>query len=200
MESKSNEAIPSLAEKSPAATAVTTTTSKIRKKNVQFVTPLVTATIECSTDYDRTAVPIDIFHCDVCGMTIPAGIRGFEPYATCEICHNSPESDGFDLCGACCGTNAILQLCQQHYLTMDDVAMDFEKDRPTILVERHHPHELVVIDRKAQVLWANNNNIANNADNNEVGDHTPKRGKRSPRKTPRSMSPRKKSKSSPIPY
>jgi hypothetical protein len=117
-------------------------TKKKRQKSVQFPSSpqlLVTQShrVPPNAEYDRSAVPIDIFSCDICHAVIPSGIRGFEPYATCPTCQ-----EGFDVCGVCCGFS-----CRSG------------SNRPsppsTIVRLKWHPHELTVIDRQAEVAWAN---------------------------------------------
>ena len=109
-------------------------------KSVSFSQALVTETKEVPS-YDRTAVPCDIFSCDVCGLRIPSGIRGFEPYGTCAMCE-----DGFDVCGACCGMFKILQLCSTKFTP--------GQTRPTLHVAQHK-HPLHLVDWGSEVRWAN---------------------------------------------
>lgn len=118
------------------------------KKRVQFSSNLILETKEAPI-YERTAVQVDLFSCDVCSIQIPAGMKGFEPYGTCEVC-----VDGFDACGACCGTEALMHICQT------TVFSPSKQVKPTIR-SKCHDHLLTVVDRKAEVAWANNNNRSN---------------------------------------
>ena len=126
----------------------TATTKKLqhqlpKKKRVNFIEELVTVTTTAD-GYDRTAVPPDIFSCDVCSTRIPCGIRGFEPYATCETC---PE--GFDICLMCCGADKLHKKCQQQPIFCPN-----DKKKLTIKV-KDHKHKLAVVDRGIEVVWAN---------------------------------------------
>ena len=135
-------------------------------KHARFSSELAIAE---APDYDRTACLSDIFNCDVCGIRIPAGIKGFEPYGTCRIC-----PDGFDACGACCGTKALMRICNETAFTPDA--------RPQTMRSKCHKHVLVVVDRRAEILWANSSSQI----------EKPKNGKRS--RGSRSSSPRKTAK------
>jgi hypothetical protein len=137
-----------------------------KSRRVHFSTALVTK-LEQAPDYDRTACESDIFSCDLCGIQIPAGMKGFEPYVTCSVCE-----DGFDACGACCGTEALMRLCHQNIFSPNTT-------RPTIR-SRCHEHILQVVDRKGEILWAN-----------DFGELDSSYGKKRERK----RSPRGKSKS-----
>ena len=113
-------------------------------KQVSFSREVVSGTTQVPS-YDRKAVPSDSFSCDVCSVRIPSGIRGYEPYGTCGICE-----DGFDVCGACCGTAKIMRLCGPFVPGTI---------QPTLRLA-NHPHDLQVIDRAAEVRWANGDSLA----------------------------------------
>ena len=138
------------------------------RRRVHFSGEVLTAE---APDYDRTACETDIFSCDNCGVQIPGGMKGFEPYGTCVIC-----TDGFDACGACCGTKEIMKICH---------AIPFSPDTKPTIRSKCHKHPLKVVDRKAEIMWANSN---------EVGEkiRIPSWGKRLRRN--RSASPRKRAK------
>ena len=125
----------------PATTKILPVPPTIERSQIKQVTfsPEVVTTQVPS--YDRKAVPSDSFSCDVCSVRIPSGIRGFEPYGTCPVCE-----DGFDVCGACCGTANILEMCGPFVPGATP---------PTLRVRHHHPHNLQVVDRAAEVRWAN---------------------------------------------
>lgn len=150
------------------------------KKRVRFSSLLISYTAVASSLYDRTAVESDVFSCDVCGIQIPAGMKGFEPYGTCPLC-----PDGFDACGACCGTAALMALCRSTPYP----------SQATMEVSCHE-HALRVVDRKAEIDWANGNAVGG-AKQSSPKKRTPtKKGgtKRSPRsrsKSPRSNKRRK---------
>jgi hypothetical protein len=149
---------------------------KKKKRTVQFPSSpqqLVTQSHcvpSAKSWYDRTAVPTDIFTCDVCHADIAAGIRGFEPYATCPTCQKE-DGDGFDVCGVCCGGIEVMmtyrrqQECTSSSLSKegdnnDDIETGDIRSRPTppppqTIRLKCHPHELTVIDRQAEVAWAN---------------------------------------------
>ena len=126
------------------ATAVPQTRTAAKKvKLVSFSADLVSGVTQ-ALQYDRTALPSDIFSCDVCSLRIPCGIRGYEPYGTCAICE-----DGFDVCGSCCGAEEIMQHCSTPFVP--------GKFRPKLRIPQHHQHDLHVIDRAAEIRWANEN-------------------------------------------
>lgn len=161
----------------PTAAKVATATTKMRKnKTVSFSTTLIAGTAEVPA-YDRTAVPSDIFTCDICGLRIPAGFRGFEPYATCDVCE-----DGFDVCGSCCGTSEIMKLC---YLattkttTKNRIPGDL---RPTMRVEHHKEHPLQVVDRSAEVVWANGGSFVDKCVDESKKSHRPRARSKTPKK------------------
>ena len=113
-----------------------------QQRKVHFACNLVDKTVE-APDYNRTSVLNDIYSCDVCGIRIPGGIKGYEPFATCATCH-----DGFDVCGKCCGIESIMTICQTTIFSPESDAT------PTIRV-KHHAHDLHVVNRSAEILWAN---------------------------------------------
>jgi hypothetical protein len=123
---------------------------KRQQKQVQFYASLVDKTME-APDYDRTAVLNDTFTCDICGIRIPCGIKGYEPFATCAIC-----DDGYDVCGQCCGVESILTLCRKTVFSP-------EMDNPGMLLRiDDHPHDLQVVDRSAEIVWANDGAVYSN--------------------------------------
>jgi len=140
----------------PAPIASTTVTTKT-KKVVSF-SPTLTET-HPAPDYDRTGIPTDSICCDVCGGRIPGGIRGYEVYGTCLIC-NTANGEGYDVCGPCCGTTKIVTLCQTKH-TFLPPPLDQQQQQqqqycwPLRIKIKHHQHALHVVDRGAEVLWAN---------------------------------------------
>ena len=55
----------------------------------------------------------------------------------------------FDICGSCCGVEKIMQYCRTSALFVP---------RPKKLrVPQHHRHDMHVIDRAAEIRWANGN-------------------------------------------
>ncbi|CAB9503144.1 expressed unknown protein [Seminavis robusta] len=140
------------------------TKKRQRRVCVLFVPSLVDQTAE-APEYDRTAEPTDIFDCDGCGIRIPSGIKGYEPYATCTTCE-----DGFDLCGSCCGTDRIMKICAQTEYLPDN--------KPKTISVDSHKHMLQVVDRGAEIAWANEGSVRNLTKELKPS--------RSPRKTPKS--------------
>lgn len=116
-----------------------------KRKRVAFVKELVMEIKEADV-YDREAVPSDIFSCDVCNARIPCGIRGFEPYATCEMCE-----DGFDVCAVCCGAKALMRRC--------DSTKFLQNEQKPSIKSKCHKHKLTIVNREAEVLWANDNGL-----------------------------------------
>lgn len=134
-------------------------------KRVRFSSELKTME---APDYDRTACEPDMFSCDICGIQIAAGIKGFEPYGTCDVC-----VDGFDACGACCGTKALMRICHE---------TKFSPTKNAVIRCNCHEHPLKVVDRKVEILWANNSNCGEELRNGKGAKRSPRHNSRSPRK------------------
>jgi len=63
--------------------------------SVTFSSPEVEET-NFALEYDRTCFAPNLFDCDICGVRIAAGIKGFDTYYRCTDC-----PDFFDVCSEC---------------------------------------------------------------------------------------------------
>jgi hypothetical protein len=107
---------------------------------VRFSTEFISGTQLAAPEYDRSAAPVELFSCDVCHQVIRAGLRGFEIYATCNVCSE------FDICGFCSKSLQHKRYCGAAFMP--------DQQSQTIW-SKLHQHDLEVVDRGAQVVWAN---------------------------------------------
>jgi hypothetical protein len=113
------------------------------KATLSFAPNLV-ASIHVAPYYDRKPTDADLFKCDVCYLSIPGGIRGFEVYATCP----QERCDGYDLCASCMGEATPKTAASSSFFEPDEA--------PWSVRVKGHRHKLHVIDRQAEVQWSNN--------------------------------------------